>query len=495
MKLAEVLKLYPNVRQTGRTDLKVLKVFTDSRDFHSQSLFVAVKGFSNDGHDFLPEVCEKGAIGVIVENIENIPQNYAGAVIQVENARVALSTLAHHFFGKPSENLKCIGVTGTNGKTSVTYLIEKILEQANIPTAVMGTIDHHFQKQSFPSVLTTPDPLTLQSRLNQFLAMGAKAVAFEVSSHALAQGRADGIPFDAAVFTNLTRDHLDFHQTMEEYFQAKSRLFTDVLGLTSKANAVAVINGDDPWGLKIKVSAKAKRWLYGLAPCDFHITPKSSDFLRSVFQLKTPFGKSEIELPCVGSHNVYNATAAVAASLAVGATLTDCERSLAGFTGVPGRLERVPNTKGIHVFIDYAHTDDALRQVLSALKKVKESSQSRGQIVTVFGCGGDRDKGKRPLMARAAFEFSDAIWITSDNPRTEDPMGIINECAKGIPSDKEGKTIRLEVDRKRAIKTALQSCQEGDVLLIAGKGHEKYQMIGTEKIPFSDFNVVRESLE
>lgn len=495
MRLPQLLSIYSQLYWGKDPQKDVAGLTNDSREVKPGYVYVAIRGHSADGHRYIPQVCRQGAIALVVDDNANVPKDFEGAVVVVDDTRIALDQLASHFYGRPADHMFCVGVTGTNGKTSTTYMVEAILEKYGWKTGVLGTINHHFGTHVWESQLTTPDPLTLHKRLAEFRAMGGEAAAFEVSSHALAQKRVDDLPFDVAVFTNLTRDHLDYHQTMEEYFAAKERLFREVLGASRKAQVWAILNSDDPAGRKLQVSDRAKVWTYGQGPADFRFHVRDQNFGGTTFTLKTPRGETEIHLPVPGLHNVYNATAAIAVGLAADAALETCKEAMADFQGVPGRLQKVPNAKGVHIFVDYAHTDDALKVVLNALGEVRRSARLENRIITVFGCGGDRDKGKRPLMANAAAAGSDMVFITSDNPRTEDPMSIIQDGVAGLPAGVLNQTAFTEVDRRAAIGRALQSAQVGDVILIAGKGHETYQIIGAEKRPFSDVEVVKEWLQ
>lgn len=494
MRLPQLLAIYPQLFWGKNPQKDVTGLTNDSREVKPGYVYVAIRGHAVDGHRYIPQVCRQGAIALIVEDAATVPKTYDGAVVVVPDTRVALDELASHFHGRPADHMFCVGVTGTNGKTSTTYMIEAVLEKYGWKTGVLGTINHHFGGHVWESQLTTPDPLTLHKRLSEFRALGGEAAAFEVSSHALAQKRVDDLPFDAAVFTNLTRDHLDYHKSMDEYFAAKERLFREVLGASRKSQVWAVINADDPAGRKLQVTDRAKVWTYGQGAADFRFLIREQDFGGTRFTLKTPRGEAEIHLPLPGLHNVYNATAAIAVGLAADASLATCSEALANFRGVPGRLQKVPNDKGVHVFVDYAHTDDALKVVLAALGEVRRSAQLENRIITVFGCGGDRDKGKRPLMAQAALAGSDLVFLTSDNPRTEDPDQIIQDGVAGLAPEVLNQTVFTEVDRRAAIGRALQSAQVGDVILIAGKGHETYQIVGAEKRPFSDVEVVKEWL-
>jgi len=488
MKVSQLFSIFHQLHWGEAAGLEVSSITQDSRRVQAGTVFVAIRGTTGDGHQFLPDVVRSGAVALVVEDSSNIPKDCKCAVVKVASTRLALDQLARRFYGDPAQGLFCVGVTGTNGKTTVAYMVEKILTQFGWPTGVMGTIDHHLGSKRWPSSLTTPDPLTLHHRLREFADLGAQAVAFEVSSHALAQSRADGLPFAVGVFTNFTRDHLDYHRTMEEYLRAKERLFRELLG-QHPTTRVAILNGDDPELRRIHVREGVSTWWYGDGKGDFAFRILKQDLFGSMFHLSSPYGNHEFHLPCVGHHNIYNATAAIAVGCAAGASLQTASRAIAQFHGAPGRLERVPNERNLHIFVDYAHTDDALRTVGRALRDLMRSAQHQGRIVTVFGCGGDRDKGKRPLMARAAAEFSDVLVLTSDNPRSEDPEIILNEVQAGVPSIWSGELFR-EVDRQTAFARALQTAREGDVILIAGKGHEDYQIIGSNRLEFSDVKVM-----
>lgn len=495
MKLATLLSLFPQLKWGETAGDEVTGITQDSRAVKTGTVFIAIRGASGDGHGHLADAAAKGAIALVVEDETGIPSGYRGAVVKVASTRQSLDLIAQRFFGEPARELFCVGVTGTNGKTTITYMVEAIFTEFGWPTGVLGTIDHHLGGHKWPSALTTPDAVTLQRRLKEFRTLGAQAAAFEVSSHALTQHRADSLPFAVGIFTNFTRDHLDYHQTMENYFAAKERLFTELLGRHPATN-VAVLNADDPWIRNVRVREGVTVWWYGLgeqAPADFTIRPLKQNLEGTLFHLGTPRGNTEIHLPCTGLHNVYNAAAAAAAGLAAGVSLVTVQKALAKFRGAPGRLERVANRRGLNIFVDYAHTDDALATVLKALADVRAEAGARGKIITVFGCGGDRDKGKRPLMARAAAKFSDALVITSDNPRGEDPLRIIEDIKTGIPRGWD-RPVTVEPDRRAALALSLQMSAEGDVILIAGKGHEDYQIIGDKKHSFSDVKVMAELL-
>ncbi len=492
MKLAQLLSIYPQLHWGEFANNDVVSLCDDSREVSAGSVFVAVKGSLSDGHLFVEKAIEQGAIALVVEDNKWIPKSYRGAYVKVSDSRVALNKLASRFFGEPAKNLFCVGVTGTNGKTSITYLLEAILKEFGWKSGVMGTIDHHVGKNIWKSSLTTPGTLQLHRRLKEFLSLDARAAIFEVSSHALSQKRVDDIPFKIAIFTNLTRDHLDYHKDMEEYFLAKQYLFKDLPILQSPRQMVAILNVDDEYGKKMKVADCVKSCSYGKKNADYSFSIKKSTFSGTTFDLLTPQGGGELVIPLSGEHNVYNSVAAIAAAMTAGASLEVCRLALENFSGIPGRLQRVPNEKGIHIFVDYAHTDQALETVLRGLRKVGEQVSYNYKLITVFGCGGDRDPGKRPLMMAAAKKYSDVVFITSDNPRTEDPLKIIDDAMKVVSPEELDNTVFVEPDRKSALDRAILSAQEGDVLLVAGKGHEDYQIVGKEKLHFCDFEVVGE---
>lgn len=493
-----------NISGLSVPHLEVSGVFSDARQVVLGGVFVAISGTKVDGHSFIPQAIGNGAMALVVQDSEQVPSDYRGFVLVVENSREALDILSSRFNGDPAENMYCVGVTGTNGKTSVTYMVECLFNFVQKDVGVIGTINHHLKDKVWPSEMTTPGPVDLQSRLRQFKEAGAKTVAMEVSSHALDQFRVDSVSFDAVIFTNLTRDHLDYHGTMDSYLSAKQRLFTDLLWKSKKTSKLAVVNVDDTYGKRLQVAGEAEVWTYGQdvknPEADLKYQVVSMDFNRTLFQLQTPRGEGLIELPMSGIHNVMNATAALGVALWAGVSFEDCQKAISGFAGVPGRLQSVPSMglgpSDISIFIDYAHTPDALENVLRALVKVRESldgEQKNAKIWTIFGCGGDRDKGKRPLMAQMACEFSDHVVVTSDNPRSEDPMQIIEDIKTGLTT-KVGQQVLIEVDRRLAIERVVQEAQVGDVVLIAGKGHEDYQIVGSIKYDFSDLKVAQEAL-
>jgi UDP-N-acetylmuramoyl-L-alanyl-D-glutamate--2,6-diaminopimelate ligase len=491
MRLSEVLAIFPQVRIDSTHDVEVRSICFDSRKLNAGCLFVAIRGGSSDGHLFLAQAASQGAVALVVEDKSMVPSDYRGVVVQVQSTRLALNLLAAQFYAHPSRELFSVGITGTNGKTTVSNMIEAILNRHGWPTGVIGTIDHHLGARVWPTELTTPDAVLFQERLREFVNQGARAVALEASSHALTQARVDSVEFDVAVFTNLTRDHLDYHKDMEDYFLAKARLFTELLASSNKNHRRGIINADDPYGPRLK-AAQVPNWTYGAhESADLYFSNVRVDFTGTYFQLRTPHGEQEIFLQMVGLHNIYNSVAAIGAALVGGVSLGICAAALADLKGVSGRLQAVPNTQGLNVFIDFAHTDAALESVLRNLQSIRQASGTKGRIITLFGCGGDRDRGKRPMMMQAALKFSDLVVLTSDNPRTEDPAQILRDALVGVAPQILKDQVIQEIDRKAAIGRALAQARPGDIILIAGKGHERYQQIGNVKIEFSDFEVAK----
>lgn len=480
-------------------ELEVSGIFSDSRRIQPGTVFVAVQGVSSNGHDYIPKAIEQGAVALVVEKTDRIPKEYTGAVLQVLESQMVYTELLREFYAQPEEKLTAIAVTGTNGKTSTSYMIEAILNEAGLPCGVMGTIDHHFKNQTWKSDLTTPDTASFFKRLHEFVEAGAKAFVMEVSSHALKQKRV-AVEFDAAVYTNFTRDHLDYHLTMEDYWQSKEKLFSEYL--KKDGEVFAIINSDDPQVDMVRVMKSAQRLTFGKngsendqdGSPDFQFVIKKSDLRGISFVvhekgLEKSGGDFEYSTSMIGEHNIYNWVGAIALSRALGATHGHCQLAVKRFMGVPGRLERVPGNRNI--FVDYAHTPDALEKVLLTLSALKTSGGATAQLVTIFGCGGDRDKGKRPLMGQMAEKFSDQIIVTSDNPRSENPESIIDDIFSGL---KKPGAWRV-TDRESAFKKALEITKPGDVILIAGKGHEDYQIIGDKTLSFSDVLVMKQLLK
>ncbi len=470
----------------------VQQVRRNSAQVSEGDIFVAIHGLRHDGHSDIQNVVDRKPAAIVYQHEVAALKNFSGIKLKVPDTQKAFALLHARQQGDPSLKMWTLGVTGTNGKTTCTYLAEHLLNSVGITCGVLGTIDHHLQNSVWETHMTTPDADILQQRLAEMKNFGAKSAALEVSSHALKQKRISGIHFNTVLFTNLTRDHLDYHPSMSDYFHSKELLTTESIWESKKFPLFAIVNRDDFYGRRLKISSRAYVWTYGTDPkADFYYQIKESDLTGSHFELRTPFGfEKDLSLEMVGSHNVSNAVGVIACLTTLGLDLKILKDRLLRFPGVPGRLQIVPNNKGLFVFIDYAHTPDGLDCVLSALKKNKPASSS---LRVVFGCGGDRDHGKRPLMAQSAQKWADYILVTSDNPRSEDPQKIILEIQRGFDLAKEKTS--FQVDRFNAIQKILLEAKSGDTILIAGKGHEAFQQIGCEKFPFSDFQVAKSILD
>lgn len=494
MKLQQLLSISDLEAQSQQhlLETEVTGLYFDARQVQQDSVFVAIKGTQADGHKYIGDAIKVGAIALVVEDKSAVPANYQGHVSVVPDSRQMLDLLAARFYDYPSQKLFCFGVTGTNGKTSITYLLEHILNARNKKTGVIGTVNHRVGHKTWENQGTTPDPVTLQSRLNDFVKDAAAVAALEVTSHALDQRRADSVHFNTVIYTNLTHDHLDYHKDMKSYFESKQRLFTDLMWSSLKRPLFAVINIDDEYGRKLKLAEPVLGWTYGQKESDFQFKILKMNFSETEFELKTPLETIIVKVPLTGVHTIYNVVASLAACLTCGITLEQGIKALADFKGIPGRLQKVVHNSEKTVFIDYAHTPDALENSLKSLLKVKADAKLSNQIITVFGCGGDRDKTKRPKMAEIAARLSDYVFLTSDNPRTEDPLAILSDAEKGFPA--HFKNYMKEVDREIAIQQAINVAKPGDVILIAGKGHEDYQIIGTTKTHFSDYEVAEKHL-
>jgi UDP-N-acetylmuramoyl-L-alanyl-D-glutamate--2,6-diaminopimelate ligase len=478
------------LERRGDQRVVITDVTDDSRSITPGALFVAVKGERVDGHDYLDAAIARRATAVVVEQPKDVPV----PTIVVRNSRRALGLLGAHFHGDPSVRLRVIGITGTNGKTTTTYVCKTILEFGGRRIGLVGTVAYIIGKEIIPASHTTPGAVDLQRLFGRMVRAGLDGAVMEVSSHALALDRTAGAEFDVAVFTNLTQDHLDFHGTMEEYFRAKLRLFRDLGSEGRKSGAKrAIINADDPRGAAVRAACSVPVWTYGIVnEADIRAEAVRLSPRGTTFHLTTPAGSAVIESKLVGEHNVYNLLAAVGVALHEGMSLKEVQASIGEAIHVPGRFERVEAGQDFTVVVDYAHTDDALTRLLTAAQALRT-----GRIITVFGCGGDRDRSKRPKMGRAAVRLSDMVVLTSDNPRTEDPAAILAEVEAGVKEalkDRPGVEYTLVADRRLAIERAIRAARSGDMVLIAGKGHEDYQIIGTKKFHFDDREVAREAL-
>ena len=474
-------------------DVPCSGVTHDSRRVARGSVFVALRGFKTDGVDFAPQAIAAGASAVVAEPLDAARGRQAVESadvpwVFVKDARVALALLAAEFFAHPSRQMRVVGITGTNGKTTTSYLVTAMLEAAGIRCGLMGTVTYRIGDQAFTATRTTPEAPDVQGLMRQMVDAGCEACVMEVSSHALALHRVDGIRFAAGGFTNLTRDHLDFHSDMESYFAAKRRLF-DML----PADAPAVVNLDDPRGQAIAEAAQRPVTYAINRGADVTPGPLSFSLEGLSFDVRTPKGVVRASSKLVGKPNVYNILAAVATTTALDVPFSAIERGLRSLPGVPGRFELASSASDdITVVIDYAHTDDALRNLLETARPLASR-----RLITVFGAGGDRDRTKRPLMGMVAARLSDVVVITSDNPRSEDPVRIIDEVKRGADPEmrQRGAEVLTIVDRREAIANAIERASAGDVVLIAGKGHEKYQEVDGRVLPFDDVAVAREALE
>lgn len=483
---------YHFVNSSSSEDFEVEGISCNSKEVKDNFLFVAIKGTDRDGHDFIAEAIDKGARVIILQSREyRVESRERITFIRVEDTRKALAKLAAQFYGYPCRKIKVVGVTGTNGKTTVSYLIEAILKEAGLNPAVIGTVNHRFQNEIIPSRNTTPGALELESMLVRMLNAGVNYAVVEVSSHALDQERTAGINFHSAIFTNLTSDHLDYHFTTENYFQAKTKLFKDI-----NSHAFTVINNDDMYGQHIINLTPAQTITYAIVkPAqvvakDIKLNITHTEFcLNSKRKEADPAllqkGRVNFHVSLIGKHNVYNILAAIAWALKEGLDLETIKTALEKFYLIPGRLERIYSGDFL-VFVDYAHTEDALANAVRTLRQL-----SKNKLIVVFGCGGERDKTKRPKMGKIVSEIADHAIITSDNPRSEDPEAIIEEIKEGIEKD----NYKVIPEREEAIRESLRLAKPGDVVLVAGKGHENYQILKDRRIHFDDREVVRQCLK
>ena len=469
----------------------VTGVAYDSRRVTAGDLFVAVPGLKQDGRRYVSDALARGAAAVVLEGPDPMPGSSTARVL-VPSSRAALARLADVYFGHPSRALTVVGITGTNGKTTTSFLVDALLRAGGRATGVVGTIQYRVGDEVQPAGQTTPEAVELQSLLARMVERGVAAVSMEVSSHALELQRVEAIEFDVAVFTNLTQDHLDFHGTLDAYRRAKARLFS-LLAAGHKRRRAAAINADDPAGPTMVAGLDVPVLTFGLrGPRD--VAPRrwrsGSEGIR--LEVDTPRGPVQVASPLVGEHNVMNLLGAIAVGLALDMQPDAIGQALSTVATVPGRFERVEAGQSFLVVVDYAHTPDALERVLVTARKLATEG---GRLAVIFGCGGDRDRGKRPIMGAIADRLADRVWITSDNPRSEVPEAIIDEIVTGIPGGAPvaGRHATIP-DRKAAIRAALEWARPRDVVVIAGKGHETYQIIGSEVLPFDDRAVARDVL-
>ena len=526
MELRKLLEGVEIIKITGETLKEIEGISYHSKQIRKGFLFAAIRGMEVDGHQFIEEAIERGAEAVVLEEETKIQTVGAGlalpkkgtasgapthvTVILVPNSRRALAKISSNLYGDPSSRVRLIGITGTNGKTTTTYLLESIFKKAGCTVGVIGTINYRFGEKTNPAPNTTPESLDLQRILWEMLREGTSHVMMEVSSHGLDLDRVFGCQFDAVVFTNFTSEHLDYHKTLEQYFESKKKLFSDYLMKSRKQRRFAVTNLDDPRGEEILKGVDLPSIRYGLGPsCDVTADQVVSSFEGLSCKIRTPKGDISLRSKLVGDFNLYNILAAVSVGMGMDVPLEIIKEGVEGLEGVSGRFEKVGNQKGIHVIVDYAHTHDALERALLGLRTILESGPPNdGKIIAVFGCGGDRDRTKRPLMGGVAGKYSDLAILTSDNPRTEDPLAILDEVEEGLKSLslKEWRPNEIRLwrsrrgylkvpDRREAIRIAIRLAQPLDAVLIAGKGHEDYQVIGKKKFPFDDRVEAKKALE
>jgi UDP-N-acetylmuramoyl-L-alanyl-D-glutamate--2,6-diaminopimelate ligase len=484
-KLSEWLEEIEPVSVRGEVDVDVSGIAYDSRKVRWGDLFVCIRGLSDDGHRYLEDARRAGAAAAVVEREMSISEPFT--VVRVSNSRRALALLADLYYHRPSRQLAIVGITGTNGKTTTSFLTRSVLTAAGVRMGLIGTVRHWVGEDSVPARNTTPESLDLQELLASMVAQKLAGAVMEVSSHALALDRVVGVEFDVGVFTNLSRDHLDFHQTYEAYRAAKARLFA-LLAASRKPSRLAVFNVDDPVGREFARDWESRALTYGQTD-QADVRASGAEVFLNRIDLEVVHGGEErtVTIPLGGSHNIYNALAAYAVGVGLGLGRTTIEEGLAAAPPVPGRFELVVDADPFSVIVDYAHTPEALRYVLASVKEL-----TPGRVIVVFGCGGDRDRGKRPLMGEEAASIADYTVVTSDNPRSEDPMAIIDEILVGI--DRTRSAVAVEPDRRAGIEAALSEARPGDTVVVAGKGHEDYQIMGSKRIHFDDRETVHELL-
>src|SRR5450631_806684 len=472
-------------------DPNVSGVEYDSRRVKPGCLFVAMHGETSDGSRYIDQAIQAGAVAVVTDSPSEKPREGVAWAV-VPHGRRALARLSENLYKRPAERIAVTGITGTNGKSTTAFVVESILTAAGRKSALIGTIEYHVVGNVYPAPHTTPEALELARIFSEALGLGATDAVMEVSSHALAQERVFGVPFDVAVFTNLTRDHLDYHKTMEEYFAAKRVLFE---GCGTDAPRAVVTNLDDEYGAKLAGFSRKRSPVvlsYGWEHGEFHAENVDINPRGTRFDMATPQDKIPVFSPLIGRVNVYNILAAAAACYARGCESRAIARGVELLTHVPGRFERVDCGQPFTVVVDYAHTDDALRNLTALARDFAARAGLKGKVITLFGCGGDRDRAKRPMMGEAVGTGSDMVVLTSDNPRSEDPLAIMNDAVVGL--QRGNANYKMEPDRKRAIAVALHEAQPDDIVLIAGKGHERIQITREGTAPFDDVKVARESL-
>lgn len=479
MKLSKILKGIPSKITYFFKDINIESIEADSKLVKKNSLFVAIKGSRLDGHCFIGEAIRNGASCIVVENDVKVQGGIP--VVLVKDTRLALAVLAKNFYKNPAAKFRFIGITGTNGKTTVSYLIERILARDGVSCGRIGTINYDIGSRLIRADRTTPDAVTLNRLFAYMHKNGIKNVIMEVSSHALQQKRIIGIEFDICIFTNLGRDHLDYHRTMKNYLNAKALLFKNL-----KRDGIAILNMDSKYYPELKRRIKHRILTYGLNNRAFVFAePRVMDLDRSYLTVK--IGKRiifDVKTSLIGVHNIYNILAAVSGAFVYGIEYEKIKEGIESLKYIPGRLERIKTKSGFYIFIDYAHTPEALKSILMFLTALK-----RNRLITVFGCGGERDRSKRPLMGGVSQRFSDFVFITNDNPRRESQRKIVREILNGM--EEKNKNYKTILDREKAIKEAILMAEKNDIVLVAGKGHENVQVIGSDTIPFSDKKIIK----
>lgn len=497
MKLKELLKTIDSYEVRGSDDILVSDICYHSQQTKVGSLFVAIPGFKKNAREFIQDAVRRGAQAVVFEG--EFFDNLRATQVRVSGARLTLARLAAAFFVHPSRNFYLAGITGTNGKTTMTYLMESLWQEGGFKAGAVSTVDIRFNQSHIKTDQTTPESRDLQFLFAKMIKEGVEKVCMEVSSHGVDLARVAECDFDAGVFTNLSQDHLDFHHSMDAYFESKARFFTEHLLQSCKKHKLALICYENPYGKKLIKKLKDQEitlWTYGMdKKCDFYVHSIHLGLDLTKAKLTTPAGEITLEIPLLGRFNLLNVAAAVALAMHSGQGIGDIRKGLQHLPFVPGRMERIADSRGRYIYVDYAHTPDALKNVLEMLREVTAK-----RIFVVMGCGGDRDRSKRPMMGYEAGRLGDVVMVTSDNPRSEDPAKILADIMPGIKKSglgpyKKNRGYFVEGDRKAAIQKVLELASKGEVVLVAGKGHEDYQILGNTRIHFSDQEVIKEFLK
>lgn len=481
MRLSELCSCLKEYDSFNFVEQEVSGITHDSRKVKAGSMFVAIQGNTLDGHNFIADAVRRGAGSVVVEKRNDVPLSLPHIV--VANARQALAFLSSHFYGDPSSRMTVIGITGTNGKTTTSYYTRSIIEASGSLAGLIGTIQYQIGEKIIPAKETTPESVDIQAYLYEMLKTKITYAVIEASSHALSQHRLDGVRFCSAIFTNLSAEHLDYHENIKNYRAEKLNLFKEL-----RRDSFAILNADHNTSKHFAACTKSQVVWYGIKKMNADVTAEiiHMNANGSRFTINSPWGRAIIDTRLAGNHNVYNALASAANGLALGFTIETVKRGIESLCGVPGRLEKIDCGQDFSVYIDFAHTHQALQVILSTLRHT-----ITGRIILVFGCGGDRDRKKRPKMGHIAEKYADIFWITNDNPRSENPQSIISEILKGVTKDA---LFHVQPERKLAIEEALSEAKKGDVVIIAGKGHEQYQIFKDTRVPFSDHEVARQAL-